>query len=342
MNTITTLTKIKITLLAVVCALTLLTTPALANHWEPNVSLGGKLLGGPGAVVWNYNAGAVGASISVFVRGLDDALWWNTAPNDGKFKWGGWLKIGGKITSNPSCVASINSRINCYARGPNNALWFVSYQDINVGKWGAWQSLGGGLNGAPSATRWSLGHDVIFARGSLNNELYQIETGTSIRSAVRQYSSNGGSTVTDPGCAALRFDTNDIYRPVACYSMGTPDQMFQYTSIFVGTPYTIMPSDLKPQPDGTQKKWTEVDGQTAFAPSLIYADANSHDVYVTGVAPGNTLWHHAWRLNSGWGKWEDTGGTKLASGPSCIALNQWQTVCFAQAADGSVTMRWNH
>jgi hypothetical protein len=207
------------------------------------MSLGGKLVGGPSAVVWDYSAGTVGKSISVFVRGLDDALWWNTAANDGKFKWGGWLKIGGgTISSNPSCVATINSRINCYARGNDNALWFVSYQDVNIGQWGQWQSLGGGLNGAPSASSWSLGHDIIFARGSLNNELYQIETGkTNFPRIVRQYSSNGGSTVTDPACAALRnndFDTSTGYgqtiRQVACYSMGTPQQMCHLKKAQIG------------------------------------------------------------------------------------------------------------
>ena len=338
--------KTKITLLTAAIVMLVVATPVLANHWDPSVSLGGKLVGGPSAVLW------IGG-MSVFVRGTDDALWWNTAPNDGKFKWGGWKLIGGKISSSPSCVASINSRINCYARGGDNALWFVSYQDINVGKWGAWQSLGGGLNGAPSATSWSLGHDVIFARGSLNNELYQIETGTSSLSAVRQYSSNGGSTVTDPGCAALSnddgssFQSTGTVRRVACYAMGTPQQMFQYASLYVQTPadpngaFTLVTA----QPDGTEKTWTAVDGQTQFSASLIYADPNSHDVFVTGVAPNNTLWHHAWRLNSGWSKWEDIGGTKLASGPSCIRLGSIaaaQTMCFAQAVDGSVTMRWNH
>lgn len=345
--------KTKITLLTATLVMLIITTPALANKWDTFAIPGNtKLVGGPSAVLWNG-----GATISIFVRGTDDALWWNTAPSDIKhgamgssfFQWGGWKKIGGgTISSSPSCVESINSRINCYARGKDNALWFVSYQDINIGQWGQWQSLGGGLNGAPSATRWSLGHDIVFARGSLNNELYQIETGKSEFTTVRQYSSNGGSTVTDPGCAALaRDDVVDFnaetrwIRRVACYAMGTPQQMFQYASLYVADVH--LENTSNPQPDGTQKTWTRVDGQTAFAPSLIYADANSHDVYVTGVAPGNTLWHHAWRRSSGWGKWEDTGGIKLASGPSCIRLGTVaQTMCFAQAADGSVTMRWNH
>jgi hypothetical protein len=100
------------------------------------------------------------------------------------------------------------------------------------------------------------------------------------------------------------------------------------------------------QPDQTTiKAWTPVDGQTAFAPSLIYADANSHDVFVTGVAPLNTLWHHAWRAQGGWQKWENLGGIQLASGPSCIrtgTVTAAQTWCFAQAVDGAVTLRWNH
>jgi hypothetical protein len=127
--------------------------------------------------------------------------------------------------------------------------------------------------------------------------------------------------------------------------IASPDSMFQYTSLWNPSTWDILMDAIKqhpPHPATTTKTWTQVVGQTPFAPSLTYADANSHDLYVTGVAPNSTLWHHAWRRSSGWGKWEDTGGIKLASGPSCIALNQWQTVCFAQAADGSVTMRWNH
>lgn len=357
--------KTKITLLTAMLVVLIIAAPVLANKWDTLAIPGnGKLVGGPSAVLWNE-----GASISIFVRGTDDALWWNTAPSapqkgawgSSLFNWGGWKKIGGKISSSPSCVATINSRINCYARaGADNALWFVSYQDVNIGQWGQWQSLGGGLNGAPSATSWGPGHDVIFARGSLDNALYQIETGNSNYSSVRQWSTNGGSTVTDPGCAALAYDDSEfIYtsdsvkteflRRVACYSMGTPQQMFQYTSFFNPSTLNKYIDSYKnplPQPLETTKTWTQVDGQTAYAPSLIYAEANSHDVYVTGVAPNNTLWHHRWRGNNiGWGKWEDTGGAKLISGPSCIRLGTItaaQTMCFAQAADGSVTMRWNH
>src|SRR5258708_3796543 len=144
MNTKFTLTKIKITLLAAIFAVTLLTTPALANKWDTlaTQAIPGnvKLVGGPSGVLWNR-----GASISIFVRGTDDALWWNTAPSvpqkgawgSTDFNWGGWKKIGGgTISSSPSCVESINSRINCYARGKDNALWFVSYQDVNIGQWG--------------------------------------------------------------------------------------------------------------------------------------------------------------------------------------------------------------
>jgi hypothetical protein len=369
MNTKIALMKVKITLLTATLVMLIITTPALANKWDTLAIPGnGKLVGGPSAVLW-FDGKSI--SISIFVRGTDDALWWNTAPSAPTnvwghqiFNWGGWKKIGGgTISSSPSCVATINSRINCYARGKDNALWFVSYQDVNIGQWGQWRSLGGGLNGAPSATSWRLGHDVVFARGSLDNALYQIETGDSQGwSGVRQWSSNGGSTVTDPGCAALAYDdfvpikittsTDDasvstiFMRRVACYSMGTPEQMFQYTSFWNPSSLSdLLKSENAPQPLDTTKTWTQVDGQTAYAPSLIYADANSHDVYVTRVAPNNTLWHRAWRLNSGWGKWEDTGGTKLISGPSCIRLGSIkaaQTMCFAQAADGSVTMRWNH
>jgi hypothetical protein len=337
----------KITLLAAFAVMALI-GPMVANSWDPSVSLGGKSNGSPSAVVWGPPS-----NISVFVRGLDDGLWWNTTPNNGQFKWGGWKSIGGKISSSPSCVASTNSRIDCYARaGADNALWAVTYQDIDIGKWGRWHSLGGGLNGAPSASRWGLGHDVVFARGSLNNELYQIEIGGGV---AGQYSSNGGATVTDPGCAALADD--ETSRRVACYSMGTPLQMFQYASLYAptsdgdhgncflclgGDPFVLAP----PQPDGTQKTWVQVDGQTPFPPSLIYADGNSHDVYATGTATsGNVLWHRAWRAQGGWRNWENLGGVQLASGPSCIrtgTISAAQTMCFAQAVDGSVTMRWNH
>ncbi len=338
--------KTKITLLAAALALMAIATPTLAkNYWGPSVSLGGKLKGAPSVVAWGPNL----ENVSVFVRGLDDALWWNTIHlGSGKQESGNWQSIGvGTISSSPSCVASINSRINCYARGMDNALWVVTFQDTEIGKWGPWHSRGGSILGAPSATRWSLGHDVVFARGT-NTNLYQIEFGydgsTKYSPAYTgKFFSDGASLQTDPGCAAVAGDDfKDSLAGytfnAACYAMGTPQLMFKFGSWYdkVG---------------GTQKTWGAGDGQTQFPASAFYLGSrSSQDLFITGLAPGNTLRHRYWHAGDGWGKWEDLGGTPLASGPSCISTDTTtsaqsprdQKVCVAQALDGAVTMRWYH
>lgn len=60
------------------------------SEWE---SLGGQCVGAPSAT-WFHG------SLSVFVRGTDDALWQRTyTPSGG---WGDWVRLGGTLTSAPA------------------------------------------------------------------------------------------------------------------------------------------------------------------------------------------------------------------------------------------------
>lgn len=61
--------------------------------WSPWESLGGQCVGAPSAT-WFHG------SLSVFVRGTDDAMWQRTyTPSGG---WGDWVRLGGTLTSAPA------------------------------------------------------------------------------------------------------------------------------------------------------------------------------------------------------------------------------------------------
>jgi hypothetical protein len=113
-----------------------------------------------------------------FVRGTDNALWYNTGT------YNVWTSLGGVITSGPTAVA-VNNDIHIFARGTDKAVWYRTltkewssisglvssgpavstdgnvlfvvvrgndtalwYRVLNLaaGSWGEWASLGGSTN----------------------------------------------------------------------------------------------------------------------------------------------------------------------------------------------------
>lgn len=332
--------------LAVMLSLMAFATPAFADKWEKKVLLtdeaGFGMKDGPSAVAWLNQ-------ISVFIRGADDALWWNTMKRDGQFNWVGWQSLGGTITSSPSCIAVGNFDIYCFARGMNNALWMTSYTNHvtkngkDIGPWNGWTPLGGSILGAPSATtrgRVPVGDDL-----ALDFEVYARSTDRSLMefhyipiNGVYDWFIIGGSLTTDAGCSSLPPDPHDPhFFASTCYAMNGPQTLGEW-------------ADWTNGGDETAQWYTvPVAGQTAFQPSLVFFSMNEQEVYVTGL--NQHLWRLSWRVqsaNGGWGQWEDVGGWKFQSGPSCVSagpINYVQTFCFGQVPSilgQSVGIMWSH
>ena len=71
----------------------------------------------------NANDGVVLTSskplTSVFVKGMDGALWWKRGAE-------AWQSLGGYLTSSPAAVSWGNGRIDVFVHGGDNALWHMS------------------------------------------------------------------------------------------------------------------------------------------------------------------------------------------------------------------------
>jgi hypothetical protein len=321
--------------------------PAAAASWHEWDSLGlgmapgpGGMKGNPAAVAW----GPSNANLSVFVRGSNDALWWDTKSNG---KWGGWLSLGGKISSAPSCASIGQSRILCFARGSDNAMWTTEFQTKNVGQWTTWATLGGLFNGAPSAMSYGTGDITVAARGT-DNALWMRSLSGSAWSTGGWYS-DGGGLVTDPACGEPAGDISDPQSiaaegntfHAACYAMGNPEQMDQWQTYFSSPGGQTGPVLVLNNPDAiTHAVWTKVGGRTAYQGSLVYETVNAQYLFVAGT--DNVLWRGSWLVQSGW-KWESLGGLpNMGSGPSCVrqgSITNSTWTCFAMSIFGFLMER---
>jgi hypothetical protein len=120
------------------------------------VSLGGGSMPGP------HDAVCDGGRYTVFMRGLDNALWTIESQSPGG-PFGPWTSLGGQHAGSPSAVCSAPGSTDVFLRGSDGALWVRSRRG---GVWSAWQSLGGALTSDPIAISALPGRVDVFARGT--------------------------------------------------------------------------------------------------------------------------------------------------------------------------------
>lgn len=113
--------------------------------WEAWFPLGGKVR--PGTQVTAVST--VEGGISLFVVGLDDAIW--SAYYDPRVanpKWTDWFSLGGKARAGTtiSAVSAAYGSVSLFIVGANGSVW-SKYFDARVAnaKWSDWFSLGGGV-----------------------------------------------------------------------------------------------------------------------------------------------------------------------------------------------------
>src|SRR5262245_6863867 len=111
-----------------------LASPATAAGWTEWYSMGGSIRGEPSIV--SYGKG----KLALLARGDDDALWYSWVWGENASIQGGWVSLGGIITSGPSCTSRTNGIIDCYARSSASSAAKRSY---NGKSWNAWEDLGG-------------------------------------------------------------------------------------------------------------------------------------------------------------------------------------------------------
>jgi len=114
--------------------------------------------------------------LDVFVRGVDNKLYWKTWNGS---DWSMWGTIGappGGVTSDPAAVSMGPNDIELFVRGADNACWQRSYSS---GSWSGWGSLGGALTTAPSVSSRGVGELDVFAGGP-GNWIWEISLDTGV------------------------------------------------------------------------------------------------------------------------------------------------------------------
>jgi hypothetical protein len=156
------------------------------------MTIGGLSKGGP-AVSDDHlqDAQPAGGRVDVFVRGLDDALWYRTGYSNGGpiTEWSPWRSLGGIITADPAAVAfrsmqGVSGELHVFARGTDGKLWRREgfyWPGDRVDAWGAWTTplvqfppslgvSGPGAGGLPSASANRTG--VVVVRDAGDQILY--------------------------------------------------------------------------------------------------------------------------------------------------------------------------
>ena len=115
------------------------------TNWSSWQTVGGASFSDPdGATFQNGVTSSVNGNTFLFVRGTDNALWYNTFNGT---SWVGWSSLGGVLNSAPGSSQWFGN-IYVFVRGTDNALW---YRTFNGETWSNWISLGGVLTSGPGA-----------------------------------------------------------------------------------------------------------------------------------------------------------------------------------------------
>ena len=171
-------------------------TAADGSVWAENVAngkttptaIGGRLVSAPSPAI-------PGIYLAVFGQGTDNQLWENGCNLNLSYGCGGWLPLGGQITSKPGAVSPGSASYSVYARGTDGAVWardFTNYSGL-----GPWHSLGGQvLAGTGPTAAYLNGSTYVMVVGT-DHQLWIQQVG------VTGFVPAGGQTNASPALAAL-------------------------------------------------------------------------------------------------------------------------------------------
>ena len=244
----------------------------------------------------------------VFVAGYDNALWYNQEnlqnPNLPNWGWGGWISLGGQLTSSPTAVVQPSGNIDVFAKGPDNLVHEISC--VN-GVWGSWVTIGGQQlasgTGPAVCGGWSTREDLFIV--GTDGALWQ---NTLTSSGWSGWASVGGSGFTSSPAAVSRGI--GLIEVAVRGSDGTNNEI-SYAN-------------------GTWGNWVNLGGQIASGtgPALAvwsFSPIGSNTVYVFYTGSDGALYCKNWTESSGWAiNWTNLGGS-LSSSPTVAWSTQYYT-----------------
>ncbi|MBL8180341.1 MAG: hypothetical protein JNL64_01885 [Blastocatellia bacterium] len=314
--------------LALTVTLMSLTANAAWSDWAPIPD--GLAIGEPSVVITDDG------TIHVMVRGNDNALWW-TRSKDGGQSWYGnktsqkWTKVGGVLTSSPSCMEPIPNVVECYVRNIEKG---VSQIDRINDAWGPWANIGGIIMTNVSAT-------------ALNRETRQLYVvNTSGRIARNMWDARNFSPAKWVGW----FNWEDEVGKnswISCSDLGGN------STVHFGGNVEIQDYNLAcvvNLPGGNLSLLSRSSAKDTIVPNFAKATSEyptSVKLHSLGTAmdlyfvdKDKKLKRGVYNLKTGWtGPFETIGNGTFTSGPSCdtgSAKTNVNAVCTARGGDGAI------
>ena len=109
----------------------------------------------------------------LFMRGGDNALWYNSTRNASD-PWGQWVSLGGYLTSAPGAGLNRNNQATVFVRGGDNALWYRQAEFPGTIAFNDWTTLGGAMNGPASVAE--VNNQYVMYRGMDNAAWFILDT----------------------------------------------------------------------------------------------------------------------------------------------------------------------
>jgi hypothetical protein len=249
---------------------------------------------GPSACIMNGTA-----SMYVFVKGYDGALWYRIWSLTGYGWTGNWTSLGGQLNSSPSAASRDPGVIAVWVRGTNGAL-YEKYTTDGGTSWSSWSNEGGQLAAGtgPGACAWP-GYESVFVEGT-NGALYW--KSFNVTSGWSGWASLGGVLTSSPA-AAYRDGWIDVF------VRGTNG------AVYLDECWT---------PSNSWSGWYNEGGSVAAGtgPAVctygsIYDGTSRLDIFVQGT--NGALYQLTWIMGSGWSGWASLGG-QLSASPSAATF----------------------
>lgn len=240
--------------------------------------------------------------IDLFAQGESNTVWFRPYNNG----WGGWVNLGGIITSSPDAASWGSSHVDVYVRGLDNSIYYRR----NLGGWSAWQSIGqppGGATSSPAAVSRSNGTIDVFVRGA-DNALWR----RAYSGSWGSWHSLGGVLTTAPDVSSWGSSHMDVF------VRGLDNGMYvrRYLS-------------------GVWQPWVRLGGVVTADPGATSAGAGQSSFFVRGIT--KELWHRSYGGGQ-WGGWELLGGI-LTSGPDATRWTGGRLHVFLRGLDDRIYYR---
>jgi hypothetical protein len=225
------------------------------------------------------------ASMYVFVKGYDGALWYRIV-NTTTDNWAtNWTSLGGRLASSPAAVSPTAGYMDVWVAGTDGAVWVTGFH--TGAAWYAWLNVGGKVypGTGPAVSGWP-GREDCFVRGT-DGAMWQL---TDQSGSLSSWASLGGKLTSSP--AATARGTNWINT----FVRGTDGAIWE-TSWY----------------NGAWHPWITLGGGVApgTGPAACTYGTGREDLFVQGT--NGALWQRTWTGSlSGW----TSLGGKLTSSPA--------------------------